>query len=98
MFFVEDFLKKWSAKGKRLTERRVLLFDGVLVLCKPNTKRTAVSVTAPLVGATAEYRLKESFLIRKVEITDWEDPESKWLHRYLYNYYRKREHLLTKQK
>uniref|UniRef100_A0A023FCF9 Putative guanine nucleotide exchange factor for ras-like small gtpase n=1 Tax=Triatoma infestans TaxID=30076 RepID=A0A023FCF9_TRIIF len=72
----EDFLKKWSAKGKRLTERRVLLFDGVLVLCKPNTKRTAVSVTAPLVGATAEYRLKESFLIRKVEITDWEDPES----------------------
>ncbi|KAL1140064.1 hypothetical protein AAG570_007041 [Ranatra chinensis] len=70
----DDVLMKVSS-GRRLTERRVVLFDGVLILCKSNTKRTAVSVTAPLGGCTADSRLKERFFIRKVEIIDREDSE-----------------------
>ncbi|KAF6210835.1 hypothetical protein GE061_013946 [Apolygus lucorum] len=71
----EDVLGKWSTKGRRLTERRVFLFDGVLILCKANVKRAPVPVPAPLGGSGAELRLKEKFFIRKVEITDFEESE-----------------------
>lgn len=71
----EDVLVKWSVKTRRLTERRVFLFDGVLVLCKPITKRAAVSVPPQLGGSQADYRLKERFFIRKVEITDKDDTD-----------------------
>ncbi|XP_075218882.1 protein son of sevenless-like [Lycorma delicatula] len=72
----EDVLGKVTSNGRRVTERRVFLFDGVIILCKSNNKRTSVSVSAPLgSSANAEYKLKEKFLIRKVEIIDKQDTE-----------------------
>lgn len=59
------------SNGKRLTERRVFLFDGLMVLCKPNSKRQS-SVHQ---SHHAEYRLKEKFFVRKVEIVDCPDTE-----------------------
>lgn len=78
-FIREDMLWKVS-NGKRLTERRALLFDGLLVLCKPSGGKR-VSVTAAAVGVVGhpphqgELRLKERFFIRKVDIIDREDTE-----------------------
>lgn len=75
------------SNGRRLTERRALLFDGLLVLCKPSGgKRVSVTVAAVgVVGHPAhqgELRLKERFFIRKVDIIDREDTEGK---KYYYN-------------
>lgn len=58
------------ARGKN-TERHVFLFDALIVLCKQNTRRTSVS------GPQAEYKLKEKFDIRKIEVRDKEDVEGK---------------------
>lgn len=58
------------SSGKKLTERRVFLFDGVMILCKPNSRRqSSVHQNHP------ECRLKERFFIRKVEIIDHQDSE-----------------------
>uniref|UniRef100_A0A1Q3G1Z5 Putative guanine nucleotide exchange factor for ras-like small gtpase n=1 Tax=Culex tarsalis TaxID=7177 RepID=A0A1Q3G1Z5_CULTA len=65
-FIREDTLAKLSS-GKRLTERKVFLFDGLLVLCK--TRRQIVP------GNTYDYRLKERFFMRKVEIIDRPDTD-----------------------
>ncbi|CAB0009525.1 unnamed protein product [Nesidiocoris tenuis] len=98
--YPEDVLGKWSTKGRRLTERRVFLFDGVLILCKPNNKRAAVPVPAPLGGSTAELRLKEKFFIRKVEITDFEESEvlnvlRHWVDHHFYDF--ERDHSLLER-
>lgn len=65
----EEILNKISS-GKRLTERRVFLFDGLMILCKPNSRRqSSVHQNHP------ECRLKERFFIRKVEIIDHPDTD-----------------------
>ena len=47
--------------GRRSAERNVFLLDGLIILTKPNFRRSS----AP--GQTAEYRLKEKFQMRRVE-------------------------------
>ncbi|XP_019883701.2 protein son of sevenless isoform X1 [Camponotus floridanus] len=82
-FIREDTLGKVASNGRRLTERKALLFDGLLVLCKPNSsKRVSVTVAAGIVAVggghtthQGELRLKERFFIRKVDIIDREDTE-----------------------
>lgn len=66
--FILDGVLMKHAKGKP-TERHVFLFDGLIILCKPNIKRS--SVTYP----TGDFKLKEKFHIRKVEIKDKDDTE-----------------------
>lgn len=58
--------------GRRLTERYILLFDGLIVLTKVNTRRASVT------GPVGEYKLKEKFNIRKIDIVDREDTEGRW--------------------
>ncbi|RZB58806.1 son of sevenless, partial [Asbolus verrucosus] len=68
-FVREDVLLKVSS-GKRLTERRVFLFDGLIILCKPNSRRqSSVHPNHP------ECKLKERFFVRKVEIIDHQDTD-----------------------
>ena len=55
--------------GRRLTDRYVFLFDGLLILTKQNLKR--ISVT----GTMADYKLKEKYQIRKIDIIDRDDIE-----------------------
>lgn len=70
--FPEGLLNKYA--GKKATERHVFLFDGLIILCKQNTRRSSVT------GTVGEYRLKEKFLVRKVEIVDKEDTDGKSTH------------------
>ncbi|XP_049283530.1 protein son of sevenless isoform X2 [Anopheles funestus] len=65
-FIREDTLAKLSS-GKRQTERKVFLFDGLLVLCK--ARRQIVP------GNNYDYRQKERFFMRKVEIIDRPDTD-----------------------
>lgn len=65
-FIREDTLLK-HVSGKRNTERKVFLFDGLLVLCKPNSRKPTVS------GSCYDYKLKERFYMRKVIIIDRAD-------------------------
>ncbi|XP_053957630.1 protein son of sevenless [Anastrepha ludens] len=69
-FIREDFLGKMGS-GKRIAERKVYLFDGLMILCKANTKRQATSNGAP----SFEYRVKEKFFMRRVEINDRADTD-----------------------
>lgn len=68
-FVLEGDLFKLGATGKKLTERHVFLFDGLIVLCKSNNRRSSVT------GQIGEYRFKEKFLMRMVAILDREDTE-----------------------
>ena len=65
--FAEGALYKYA--GRRMAERYVLLFDNLIILTKVNTRRG--SVTGPI----GEYKLKEKFNIRKIDIADREDSE-----------------------
>jgi len=55
--------------GRRFAERYVFLFDGLIILTKQNTKRSSVT------GPVGDYKLKEKFNIRKVDVADREDSE-----------------------
>lgn len=55
--------------SKRVTERKVYLFDGLLVLFKINARRQGVTVG----NTNYEMRQKEKFQIRLVEIIDRSD-------------------------
>ncbi|GFS46474.1 son of sevenless homolog 2 [Trichonephila inaurata madagascariensis] len=68
-FVMDGILGKVGSGGRRLTERQVFLFDGLMILCKPNNKRSSVT------GPVAEYRLKEKYYLRKIEIIDREDTD-----------------------
>ncbi|XP_032686122.1 protein son of sevenless [Odontomachus brunneus] len=78
-FIREDTLGKVASNGRRVTERKALLFDGLLALCKQSgSKRVSVTVAAVGVGHPThqgELRLKERFFIRRVDIIDREDTE-----------------------
>ena len=54
-----------------MTERYVFLFDGLIILTKQNTKRSSVT------GPVGDYKLKEKFQMRKVDIIDKEDTDGR---------------------
>ncbi|KAL5007967.1 hypothetical protein ScPMuIL_013548 [Solemya velum] len=66
-FILEGVMNK-HVRGKP-TERHAFLFDSMIILCKQNLRRS--SVTAP----TGEFKLKEKYYIRKLEIKDRDDCE-----------------------
>ncbi|KAK8778665.1 hypothetical protein V5799_019991 [Amblyomma americanum] len=68
-YIMEGTLGKVGS-GRRLTERHLFLFDGLVLLCKHSNKRSSVTG-----GPTPEYRLKECFFLRRVEILDREDTD-----------------------
>lgn len=70
LFFSDGLLFKATGRG-RITERYVFLFDSLLILTKQNTKRSSVT------GPVAEYKLKEKFNIRKIDVFDKEETEGK---------------------
>lgn len=70
MYIIEDVLGKLGS-GKRIAERKVYLFDGLMLLCKPSNKRPTNSASA----AAFENRLKEKFFMRRVEISDRPDTD-----------------------
>lgn len=63
-FIREDTLEKLSS-GRRTTERKVYLFDGQLILCKP--------IRAP--NSTFDFRQKERFTMRRFEVIDRSDTD-----------------------
>ncbi|KAL4641318.1 hypothetical protein GN956_G11942 [Arapaima gigas] len=63
-FIMEGTLMRVGAKH----ERYIFLFDGLMVCCKSNHGPTRL----PGAGA-AEYRLKEKFQMRKVQVSDRDD-------------------------
>jgi len=55
--------------GRRLTDRHVFLFDGLIILTKQNKSR--ISVTGPV----GDYKLKEKYHVRLLDITDRDDTD-----------------------
>uniref|UniRef100_A0A2K6TTA2 SOS Ras/Rho guanine nucleotide exchange factor 2 n=1 Tax=Saimiri boliviensis boliviensis TaxID=39432 RepID=A0A2K6TTA2_SAIBB len=63
-FIMEGPLTRIGAKH----ERHIFLFDGLMISCKPNHGQTRLPGYS-----SAEYRLKEKFVMRKIQICDKED-------------------------
>jgi len=66
-YIAEGALQK--VVGRRLTDRYVFLFDGLIILTKQNKSR--ISVTGP----GCDYKLKEKYHVRLLDITDRDDTE-----------------------
>uniref|UniRef100_A0AAQ6AEG9 Son of sevenless homolog 1 (Drosophila) n=1 Tax=Amphiprion ocellaris TaxID=80972 RepID=A0AAQ6AEG9_AMPOC len=71
-FIMEGTLTRVGAKH----ERHIFLFDGLMICCKSNHGPPRL----PGAGSTAEYRLKEKFFMRKVQINDKDDKEGEYRH------------------
>lgn len=69
LFLKEGTLVRPAQDGKKATERKVFLFDNLMVCTKQNVRHHLTGFSQ------AEYRLKEKILLRKVEIIDHEDTE-----------------------
>ncbi|XP_037011493.2 son of sevenless homolog 2 isoform X1 [Artibeus jamaicensis] len=63
-FIMEGPLTRIGAKH----ERHIFLFDGLMISCKPNHSQSRLPGYS-----SAEYRLKEKFIMRKTQICDKED-------------------------
>ncbi|XP_059842402.1 son of sevenless homolog 1 isoform X1 [Hemitrygon akajei] len=63
-FIMEGTLTRVGAKH----ERHIFLFDGLMICCKSNHGQPRLPG-----GSCAEYRLKEKFFMRKVQINDKDD-------------------------
>ncbi|KAL4135182.1 hypothetical protein QTP88_006823 [Uroleucon formosanum] len=76
-FIREGILLQVASGGKRCSERKAILFDGVLILCKLNSKKNSISVSSQLVGNLSEFKfkLKEKLFIGKVDIFDRDDTD-----------------------
>ena len=55
-------------KGNKPQERRVFLFDCLLLCCKLSSARKDIS----------EYKLREKFDLKKMHVIDTPDSEGKW--------------------
>lgn len=71
-FIMEGTLTRVGAKH----ERHIFLFDGLMICCKVNHGPPRL----PGASSTAEYRLKEKFFMRKVQINDKDDKEGEYRH------------------
>uniref|UniRef100_A0A4W5M197 Son of sevenless homolog 1 (Drosophila) n=1 Tax=Hucho hucho TaxID=62062 RepID=A0A4W5M197_9TELE len=71
-FIMEGTLTRVGAKH----ERHIFLLDGLMICCKSNHGQPRL----PGASSTAEYRLKEKFLMRKVQINDKDDKEGEYRH------------------
>lgn len=58
---------------RNVTDRKVYLFDGLMVMCKANARRQAITTIVP--ASQFDYRLKEKFHMRRVEIIDRPDAD-----------------------
>ncbi|XP_066552603.1 son of sevenless homolog 1 [Amia ocellicauda] len=70
-FIMEGTLTRVGAKH----ERHIFLFDGLMICCKSNHGQPRLPGVS-----TAEYRLKEKFFMRKVQINDKDDKEGEYRH------------------
>ncbi|KAM9732834.1 LOW QUALITY PROTEIN: son of sevenless homolog 1-like [Menidia menidia] len=71
-FIMEGTLTRVGAKH----ERHIFLFDGLMVCCRANHGPARL----PGAGGPAEYRLKEKFPLRKVQVQDRQDREGECRH------------------
>uniref|UniRef100_A0A4W5QEB8 Son of sevenless homolog 1 (Drosophila) n=1 Tax=Hucho hucho TaxID=62062 RepID=A0A4W5QEB8_9TELE len=71
-FIMEGTLTRVGAKH----ERHIFLLDGLMICCKSNHGQPRL----PGASSTAEYRLKEKFFMRKVQINDKDDKEGEYRH------------------
>ncbi|ESN98069.1 hypothetical protein HELRODRAFT_84957, partial [Helobdella robusta] len=71
-YITEGYLQKVS--GKRVSDRYVFLLDGLVILTKRIASQVRRSVTAAFSGSY-EYKLKEKFMIRKIDVIDRDDTD-----------------------